>query len=291
MKVRKLILILLINITLLPIKGWGQKLSYDTPQNVYAGSPVREVYELNKTASQQYDINRSNYNQIINFLNTKMAESTLDLDKQAIKFALDEFNKALKKYIDGGNWGDAYYYEMETAKTKINENYNAYLNKSMADFVAKALSDSSKTPEEYYNNGNLKMKSNNFKMAIQDYNKAIELNPKYTNAYKDRALSKSYLGDYYGAIRDYDRIIELNPEDDEAYNDRGNSKAQLENYKEAIQDYNKAAELNPKRASIYMGRGFSKLLLNDKKGACMDWSKAGELGDMRAYDMINKHCK
>ena len=37
--------------------------------------------------------------------------------------------------------------------------------------------------------------------AIQDYNKAIELDPKYAEAFFNRAFAKGNLGDLRGAIR------------------------------------------------------------------------------------------
>ena len=38
--------------------------------------------------------------------------------------------------------------------------------------------------------------------AISDYTKAIDLNPKYGNAYFNRGVSKAILKDYYGACED-----------------------------------------------------------------------------------------
>jgi tetratricopeptide (TPR) repeat protein len=40
-------------------------------------------------------------------------------------------------------------------------------------------------------------------------------------AYNNRGLAYADLGQYKQAIKDYDRAIELNPEDAKAYNNRG----------------------------------------------------------------------
>jgi len=55
-----------------------------------------------------------------------------------------------------------------------------------------------KTATEYYVSGVLKEDSGDYKGAIQDYNKAIELNPNYAKAYNYRGGAKSYLQDYRG---------------------------------------------------------------------------------------------
>ena len=46
--------------------------------------------------------------------------------------------------------------------------------------------------------------------AIEDYTKAIEIDPNYHFAYFNRARVKRELGDYQGAIDDYSKIIEIN---------------------------------------------------------------------------------
>jgi len=47
--------------------------------------------------------------------------------------------------------------------------------------------------------------------ALADYDRAIELNPKFVEAYSNRALVKYALNDDKGALADFDRAIELNP--------------------------------------------------------------------------------
>ena len=42
-----------------------------------------------------------------------------------------------------------------------------------------------------FNSGNAKSELGDYRGAIQDYNKAIELNPKYANAYYNRGNAKS----------------------------------------------------------------------------------------------------
>ncbi len=48
--------------------------------------------------------------------------------------------------------------------------------------------------------------------AIDDYNRAIELDPEYTDAYNNRGNRYAALGEDQKAIDDYNRAIELDPE-------------------------------------------------------------------------------
>ena len=64
--------------------------------------------------------------------------------------------------------------------------------------------------------------------TINDYNKAIELNPKDATAYVNRGIAYNALGNYQQAINDYNKAIELNPKDAEAYYNRGNAYKVLE---------------------------------------------------------------
>jgi tetratricopeptide (TPR) repeat protein len=61
----------------------------------------------------------------------------------------------------------------------------------------------------YFRLGNIKAESGDFKGAITDYNKSIEMNPNYSYAYSNRGLAKHKSGDKKGAIRDLSKAAEL----------------------------------------------------------------------------------
>ena len=108
--------------------------------------------------------------------------------------------------------------------------------------------------------------------------------------YFNKAIDKDELKDYRGAIEDYTKAIVINPNDSDSYQNRGSSKCNLEDYQGAIADYTKAISINPNFSLAYFNRGISKLNLNQKESACLDWIKAEELGYSDAYEMIKQHC-
>jgi len=81
--------------------------------------------------------------------------------------------------------------------------------------------------------------------AIEDYDKAIELNPGLAMAYNNRGNAYYALGQSERAIADYDKAITLNPGDAAAYTNRGTAYAALGQYERAIEDYSRFIELAP----------------------------------------------
>ena len=110
--------------------------------------------------------------------------------------------------------------------------------------------------------------------AIQDYSKAIALNPNLVNAYNERGIAYYGLGEKEQAINDYDKAINLNPNDDSAYFYCGVAYRDLGKYERAIQYYDKAIELNPNFAMAYNYRGHAYSKLGQKERAIQDFDKA-----------------
>ena len=127
---------------------------------------------------------------------------------------------------------------------------------------------------QYYYDGLDKYNLKDYKGAIVDFTKAIQINPNNSYYYFYRAYSKFYLKDYKGSIADYTRAIELDPKHEYAYNNRGNSKKNLKDYYGAISDYTRAIELDPNNALFYEKRGVLKRKLKDETGAQLDFKKA-----------------
>jgi len=158
-------------------------------------------------------------------------------------------------------WDDgkeAYNWETTTNSHINDEQYIFDSNideKSRANGVyLRNLSRKQAKAEVYYNRGNVKYRKKDLEGAIADYDKAIELDPKYAVAYNNRGRAKADKKDLEGAIADYDKAIELDPKKASAYTNRGNVKYDKKDLEGAIADYDKAIELDPKKASAYTNR-------------------------------------
>ncbi len=85
---------------------------------------------------------------------------------------------------------------------------------------------------------------------------------------------------YKGAIYDLDKAIQLNKDIPQLFYNRGVIKEQeFKDYSGAIEDYKKAINLNPQYIDAYVNLGISKRKIGDEKGSCISYIKAISLGD------------
>ena len=123
-------------------------------------------------------------------------------------------------------------------------------------------------------NASEKFEIHDFRGAIEDCDKAIEINSNYAEVYYLRANAKASMSDFYGAIEDYTNAIEINnPENADAYLFRGRAKASINDFNGAIRDYNKQLEINPELIEAYIFRGNAKATLGDCLGPLNGWTK------------------
>ncbi|MGA2782943.1 MAG: tetratricopeptide repeat protein, partial [Smithella sp.] len=127
----------------------------------------------------------------------------------------------------------------------------------------------------------------NYRQAIEDLNRVIEFNPGFAAAYNKRGNAYNGLGNYRQAIEDCSRAIEIEPAYAEAYNNRGNAYDGLGNHKQAIEDYDRAIEIKPRYAELYYNRGIGYLNQGDNISGCRDARKSCELGNCKLLEAAN----
>jgi Flp pilus assembly protein TadD len=154
---------------------------------------------------------------------------------------------------------------------------------------SKALEINPRYAEAYNNRAFAYSDIHKFDKAISDYTKAIEIKPMYAAAYNNRGVAYENKGQYDKAISDFSTALEINPRYAEAYNNRGivYAKGKGQNDK-AISDFIKAIEINPELADFYDNRGITYERLGDKEKACSDWKWACQLGSCKAYEAAKR---
>jgi tetratricopeptide (TPR) repeat protein len=134
------------------------------------------------------------------------------------------------------------------------------------------------TAMDWYRKGfSLKYEDYNFKEAMNAFNKAIELDPKFAAAYAGRAAIYNDREMWQKAIDDSEQAIKLDPYLAWGFNTRGVAYNGLEKFKEAMEDFNKAIMLNPKYVWPYSNRSYSNFSMRKYDEALADANKAIEV--------------
>ena len=108
-------------------------------------------------------------------------------------------------------------------------------------------------------------------LALEDYNRAVELFPEYPVAYNNRGNLLLSIGQLGEAMKDFDRALLLAPGYAAAYSNRGNAKLKLGKPAEAVADFTKAIELMPASAAPLSGRGLAHLATGKPHAAIRDF--------------------
>ncbi len=141
--------------------------------------------------------------------------------------------------------GQAADYEKALALDPTNVTYQERLNVAKNNVV---LDKESKLhPQAYavFLSGRTKHDAKEYQGAIEEFTRAIALDPKFAEAYKQRGIAKGWLGDNQGWLNDITIAIPLQPNRADNYDDRALARSYLKMYGESIQDWEKAVALEP----------------------------------------------
>jgi tetratricopeptide (TPR) repeat protein len=119
---------------------------------------------------------------------------------------------------------------------------------------------------------------------------SAEQDPKLKEAqtYFDRAVAKNKLNDTYGVLADLNQAVLINPRYSEAYNNRAFLKEdKLDDLQGAMSDYNQAISIDSKYSQAYGNRGILKYKkLNDLPGGIADIRQAAKLARAQGDSQI-----
>lgn len=115
-----------------------------------------------------------------------------------------------------------------------------------------------------------------FTMAMESYEKAIQSDPSFRDAWFQAGNLYDKLNLFGKAQKAFEEVIRLNPCDAAAYNNLANVYGRTGKIEEAIRYYRKAAECNDTLASVHYNLAQSLLFLHDWAGAEQAYQKACE---------------
>ena len=118
------------------------------------------------------------------------------------------------------------------------------------------------------------MNTTRYDQAILNFNRAVDLVPDYTEAYRMRGRAYVAQSDPGMAIRDFTRVSELQPRDAAILAERGFVHLGQKDYPAAIADADRAVALDPKLARAYNLRASARRATGDLRRAIEDFTSA-----------------
>ena len=143
----------------------------------------------------------------------------------------------------------------------------------VAAIIYKRVTDP-RNAREAFDAGMRLMKTTRYDQAILNFNRAVDLAPDYTEAYRMRGRAYVAQSDAAMAIRDFSRVSELQPRDAAILAERGFVQLDQKDYPAAIADADRAIALDSKLARAYNLRASARRATGDSRRAIEDFTKA-----------------
>jgi tetratricopeptide (TPR) repeat protein len=165
------------------------------------------------------------------------------------------------------------------------------VDKLIATMIAQKLDEKDKqfsgligNASDYLLLGNAKYKEGDLPGAIEYYDKALTINPKYADALYNKGVALSDLKRHEEAIEYYDKALTINPKYADAWYNKGVALSDLKRYDEEIECYDKALTINPKYANAWFNKACIYASKDDKSNALKNLSRAIELDNKYKED-------
>lgn len=155
-------------------------------------------------------------------------------------------------------------------------------NKALKEKMQNLQKNLEKYAKEYYLMGNECItQAHDAKAAIANYNKAIELAPKYVDAWVRKGVTLYSEKDYHEAEKCFNEAVRLSPILFKGVYNRGKNRIELNNLEGAASDFGRATSIKPDhiKAHELYGDVLSRLGKTDE--AALQWAIAEELRDKK----------
>lgn len=129
----------------------------------------------------------------------------------------------------------------------------------------------------YFARGRTFFEQGEYNQAIEQFTKALQMDPKDAMSYYNRGLAYVAKTEYQEAIADYTSALHQNPRNAMAYYHRGIAHRLLGEHDRAIADYTRALRLDPRLAVAYRNRGQAYAAKGETDRARADLEQANRL--------------
>ena len=155
-------------------------------------------------------------------------------------------------------------------------------NRKLKDQMRVQQKNLEKYAEEYYRMGNdCITQAHDVKAAIANYNKAIELNPQYADAWVRKGVTLYNNKEHYEAEMCLSEAVRLSPLLFKAVYNRGKNRLALNNLDGAVADFDKATTLKPEHPKAHEFFGDALMRIGKETEAALHWAIAERLREKK----------
>jgi len=144
----------------------------------------------------------------------------------------------------------------------------------MLTLLNDAILEDSAHPQLYFYRAIAWSSNKAYHKAIDDFSKAIALQPDLYRAYQNRGITWALIKKYDWAIEDFTKVISMRPEYGSAYHHLANALREKKSYVKAIPYFDRAVELKPGLPQVYLDRGTNYYSLEEFDKAIEDYDTA-----------------
>ena len=155
-------------------------------------------------------------------------------------------------------------------------------NRKLKDQMCVQRKNLEKYAEEYYRMGNdCITQAHDARAAIANYNKAIELNPQYADAWVRKGVTLYNNKEHYEAEMCLGEAVRLSPSLFKAVYNRGKNRLALNNVEGAVADFDKATTLKPEHPKAHELFGDALMRVGKETEAALHWAIAERLREKK----------
>jgi len=164
------------------------------------------------------------------------------------------------------------------------------LDRALADFN-RSIQFDPLYENAYVNRGIVYCIRGKFDLAIPDFDKALQLKPDYFDAKYNRGIAYTQTNQLEKAIADFTELESANKNDERILMSRGRAYAIAKKYDEALRDFNRAIELNPEYAEAYYNRAsalYNKGMFKEAYADVLESANLGYKGEESFFQTIKQ---
>lgn len=155
-------------------------------------------------------------------------------------------------------------------------------NDQLKEILLEQQRQMKKYAQEYLEMGHVCInEANDFKAAIRNYDKAIEMNPMLTDGYIYKGMALTEMGKLQKALTCLNKAVKISPTSFMAVYGRGKNFMQMQKFEEAAADFDKATTLKPQHVTAHKLFGDALDHCGNEEGAAIQWALADKLRKLK----------